>query len=104
MINIKELNWSNHARVEREDRMMAILMTVGFGEICYEKKCVDDETRIQYFTDTGCILIVSGDIIITGYIASIDQALGFFSGKVPISIRKAVAHSNKMIKNYVARF
>lgn len=102
MISIKELTWSTHARIERQERMLAILMTVGFGEICYCKK-EKHNTRIQYFTDTGCLLIVEDNVVITGYVANYNQMTGFFSGKVPSHIRKAVYHSNKMIEKYVAR-
>lgn len=101
MVSIKELTWSSHARIDRQERMLAILMTVGFGEICYCKK-KEHSTRMQCFTDTGCLLIVEDDVIITGYVASYNQMTSFFSGEVPSHIRKAVSHSNKMIERYMA--
>ena len=61
MVSIKELTWSSHARIDRQERMLAILMTVGFGEICYYKK-EEHSTRAQCFTDTGCLLIIEDDI------------------------------------------
>ena len=101
MINIKELTWSSHACIGRQERMLAILMTVGFGEICYYKK-EEHSARVQCFTDTGCLLIIEDDVIITGYVANYNQMTGFFSGKVPSHIRKAVSHSQKMIEKYMA--
>ena len=99
MLYIKDFTWSEHARLERQERMMAILMTIGFGEIQYTKRTV--ENRLIHFTSTGCILITGGNTIITAYVASHTQMLEFFDGEVPSTVRKVVKSSNKKIEWYL---
>lgn len=99
MLYIKDFTWSTHARIDRQERMMAILMTIGFGEICYTKKTV--KNRLIHFTNTGCILISEGTTIITGYVSSREQMLEYFDGQVPSTIRKIVKNSNKQIERYM---
>lgn len=99
MLYIKDFTWSTHARIDRQDRMVAILMTVGFGEICYTKRTV--KNRLIHFTDTGCILISEGNTIITGYISTYEQMLEYFDGNVPSTIRKIVKSSNKQLERYM---
>ena len=99
MLYIKDFTWSTHARIDRQERMMAILMTIGFGEICYTKRTV--KNRLMHFTDTGCILISEGKTIITGYVSTHEQMLEYFNGEVPSTIRKIVKNSNKQIKRYM---
>lgn len=99
MLYLKDFTWSTHARIDRQDRMVAILMTVGFGEICYTKRTV--KNRLIHFTDTGCILISEGNTIITGYISTHEQMLEYFDGNVPSTIRKIVKNSNKQLERYM---
>lgn len=98
-MKIRELSWSSHATVDREPRMLAILMTVGFGEV-YQIKEDFVPGRQRIFTDTGCILIVENMRVITGFVASFDQMTEYFDGKVPYQIRQTVRHSRKMIARY----
>ena len=101
MLYLKDFTWSTHARFERQERMTAILMTVGFGEICYTKKTV--QNRLMHFTTSGCILISEENTIVTGYLSTHTQMLEFFNGEVPSEIRKIVKQSNKIYERYVAR-
>ena len=100
MLYIEDFTWSKHVRFDRQERMVAILMTIGFGEIKYTKKTC--ENKLIHFTSTGCILITGGNTIITAYVASHSQMLDYFSGNVPIEIRRAVKNSNKKIEWYLA--
>lgn len=102
MANIKNFIWSEHARLERMERMTAILMTVGFGEIQYSKQSF--ENRVKHFTSTGCILVTCDNIIITAYVATRSQMLDFFDGQVPSTVRKIVKESNKKIEWYLTHF
>ena len=49
MVSIKELTWSSHARIDRQERMLAILMTVGFGRfvIIRKKNIVHGRNALQ---------------------------------------------------------
>lgn len=99
-MKIKDLKWSKHARFDREPRMVAILMTVGFGEIYEVQPDRHDPKRLRAFTTTGCIIIIQGEWIITGYVAGFDQMTGFFGGKVPPEIRKAVKKTRNLVAKY----
>lgn len=98
-MTIRDLSWSYHATVTRQERMLAILMTVGFGEI-YQIKEDFYQGRQRIFTDTGCILVVEGMEVVTAFVANYDQMTEYFDGQVPPKIRKAVKHSRNMIARY----
>jgi hypothetical protein len=102
MLTFKELSWSYHAQVQREERILNILMSIGFGEI-YQLKEDFVPGRTRAFTTTGCILILENKTVVTAFLANYDQMTEYFDGKVPYEIRKAVTHSHKVYMRYAGR-
>ena len=76
----KRENLSYHAQLERTDRIVDILTTIGIGEPMYAKYASHNDTT-SYLTDTGVVVIRSGKHnsegkIVTMYIATMEQAKG----------------------------
>lgn len=76
----KRENISYHAQLERTDRIVNILSTIGIGEPMYAKYANHNDTT-SYLTDTGVIVIRSGKDnpngkIVTMYVATMEQAKG----------------------------
>ena len=63
-----------HSRIERQDRIVFILSTVGFGEVVLEKPSRNN--TLMRLTDTGVTLITSADgaTIVTAYLTTMNQA------------------------------
>ena len=64
-----------HARVERIDRLTALLVNLELGEIILEAPDERNEGSIRCLTSTGIVLVKSmyTGAIITGYMATMDQ-------------------------------
>ena len=94
MPTIEELNWSKHICNDHVDRMMEIILKIGFGEIQYAFP--DKEKQVtNYVTSTGCLLICQGNFVITAYLLSFQQASALFNkDRIPQAIY------NQIRKNY----
>ena len=64
-----------HARVERIDRLTALLVNLELGEIILEAPDERNEGSVRCLTSTGIVLVKSmyTGAIITGYMATMDQ-------------------------------
>ena len=76
----KRENLSYHAQLERTDRIVEILTTIGIGEPMYARYASHNDTT-SYLTDTGVVVIRSGKDnlegkIVTMYVATMEQAKG----------------------------
>lgn len=97
MRDLRKCGWSNHCRIDRADRMVLILTTIGLGEIIAEKEDFQNHNTIRCFTDTGLIVVINPETntIITVFISTINQMTEYFEGNVPLYIRKAVVSNSK---------
>ena len=64
-----------HARVERIDRLTALLVNLELGEIILEAPDERNEGSVRCLTSTGIVLVKSihTGALITGYMATMDQ-------------------------------
>lgn len=64
-----------HAKVERIDRLTALIINLELGEIIFEAPDERNEGSVRCLTSTGIILVKSihTGAIITGYMATMDQ-------------------------------
>lgn len=71
------MKMTNHARLERTDRLVYIATTVGFGEVVFEHRTKEHRECI---TDSGVLLIKSltDEILVTAYIVTIDKAIALY--------------------------
>ena len=69
---------SKHAQVERQDRLFAIIDTIGIGnevDRFYRK----ETNAYEVFTDTGVVLILSEkDVLITAYAVRHEKAIAAY--------------------------
>ena len=94
MPTIEELNWSKHICNDHIDRMMEIILKIGFGEIQYAFPS-EEKQITNYVTSTGCLLICQGNFVITAYLLSFQQASALFNkDRIPQAIY------NQIRKNY----
>lgn len=88
-----------HAKVERIDRITALLAEVGYNEFVLEVK---QPGRLYRLTDTGIIFIFNetGEILITGYlgqrlkVSSLYKQAGY--AETPQKIWKTVIRNEKL--------
>ena len=94
------MKMSYHARVERIDRLVACMTTLGYNEFAYRIPDPRNAEHIYLITDTGIILVVGADdgSVVTGYMATIDKITALFHGKVPVALRNKVVHNEKKYK------
>ena len=84
---------SKHAKIERENRLTYIAMTVGFGQVIRER--ITDTRRIC-LTSTGVILVkdVEEEFLITAYVGSKEQVSWIYCDeRVPCEIWQLVKHN-----------
>lgn len=101
-------NITAHVAVERFDRISYIIDTIGLGEeILFEALLPNSQnvTRRMALTNTGVILVkpLDADIVITAWIASIEQAVKISKAsghnKMPESIYRKIKNNKKYAKN-----
>lgn len=97
-----KLRFSNHAMIDRIERITFIGTNVGFGEIVSTKPT--GENREVCLTDTGVLLIrsVITQEIVTVYLAGIDAIAWMFGGvenEIKRRVKKVVIYN--MNKGYV---
>lgn len=86
---------SAHMINDRENRLVKISSTIGFGDELGRfphPKCAD---RAIVLTTTGVIMIVSKDTIITMYAADVELLIALYKGNPPRAIRNQVIHNRK---------
>ena len=84
---------SKHAKIERENRLTYIAMTVGFGQVIRER--ITDTRRIC-LTSTGVILVkdVEEEFLITAYVGNKEQVRWIYCDeRVPCEIWQLVKHN-----------
>lgn len=80
-----KIEMTYHASVERTDRFVAILTTIGIGEVVKHYYQPENDCELC-LTDTGCILVRSGNVngrLVTGFCASLAQAKKFYDDRLP---------------------
>lgn len=93
-------NITQHMSLDRSDRAIYILSTIGMGDhIIKEQRCVDDKGRVswQCLTNTGVLLVMDErkEIIITMYIASQPKVSAMYEGKTPSWVFNIVRKNRK---------
>ena len=70
-----------HAKVERIDRLTALIVNLELGEIILEAPDARNEGTTRCLTSTGIIFVKNSatGAIITGYMATISQVLGMYN-------------------------
>ena len=101
-------NMTYHARFDRTNRIEYIINTIGIGNVVAEISTVDNQGRkgFQKLTDTGVIIILSGDnkTIVTAYIATPDQACAVYKtakkvSRMPDGLYSRVRKNYEIMKN-----
>ena len=94
---LNDYTMSHHMRADRVDRLTKIAITIGFGEIIKEAPI---RGAVGMFSDTGVLYIVNKKkkLIITAYVATVDEAVAFYGGRLPPKIF-AVVRKNEQ-KNW----
>ena len=88
---------TRHAQVDRMERLVECITHLGVNEIVYERVDTYKPTVKMAITDTGIILVraVCDDSVITGYMATVKQAVALFQGRMPDALFRRVVHNNK---------
>lgn len=88
---------TRHAQVDRMERLVECITHLGVNEIVYERVDTYKPTVKMAITDTGIILIraVCDDSVITGYMATVKQAVALFQGRMPDALFRRVVNNNK---------
>lgn len=86
-----------HAKEERIDRLTACIQYLGFNEIIREQTSYrHGEYATRKLTDTGIILVVKGDTLITGYMGTMAQVSSFYyNEKMPVALKNRVRKNNE---------
>lgn len=96
--NKMALKATYHSGVERQDRIMKIATTIGFGEV-YKQKHEPTAKTMKNLTDTGVVIITPENDtkkVITMYVATLAQAKTFFpDGKMPNWFYKIIQRNVK---------
>lgn len=93
---IKGYKISNHVLNDREQRIIRIGTTIGFGKIVFSRK--SEEGKVEAITDTGILFILDEEakMIITCYPINHRRLFSFFyNKKVPAEIYKTVKENEK---------
>lgn len=80
---------SKHAQIDRQDRLFAILDTIGIGNEV-DKFYNKENNSYDVFTDTGVLLVVSEkDVLITAYAVRHEKAIAAYrnAGRKMVSPR-----------------
>lgn len=91
---------SRHLLEDRNDRLLHIATTTGFGEIMY--KCpINNGEGWAVFTTTGVMMVtdIHDTFIITMYFADISKTNALFHGKIPEDLLKILKANKK--KGYI---
>ena len=72
---------TNHAKEERMNRLTYIAMTIGFGEVVFER--IEDDRR-YCITDSGVLMVkaLKEEVLITAYIVTIDKAIALYRNEM----------------------
>ena len=88
---MKKVEFSSHALFDREERIVWIATEVGFGEVVDTITIYDEERnhRRVELTETGVAIIkaVDEDMVITMYLPTQRQLIGWYGDKNLIPIR-----------------
>ena len=93
---------TTHAKVERQDRLFAIIDTIGIGNEV-DKFYLKEEHVFKVFTDTGVMLVVNeGGYIVTAFAVNMEKAYAVYrsNGRSHISPRvtKAIHYHEEHYK------
>ena len=93
---------TDHAKIERLDRLVECMTTIGVGEVILSARNYD-RNSIRQLTSTGLILIVSADgkTLITGYMGNMSQVISIYREN---GIEKLPNAMYKMVKRNVAKY
>lgn len=86
---------TDHAKVERLDRLVECVKRIGLGDVILTAPNYD-RSSMRQLTSTGIILVVSADgkTLITGYMGNMSQVISIYRAngidKLPNSIYKMV--------------
>lgn len=84
---------TKHAVVDREERIVRIATTIGFGEIVAER---ESDGKIKSITSTGVIWVHTKErVLVTAYVANINDAYFVFDGRPPAKIVAVVKKNSK---------
>ncbi len=84
---------SKHAVVDREERLVRIATTIGFGEIVQSR---EDHGRIKSITDTGVIWVhTKQNVLVTAFVANVNDAYFVFDGKPPRNLLQTVKKNSQ---------
>lgn len=84
---------TKHAIVDRQERLVRIATTIGFGEIIAER---ESGGKIKSITDTGVMWVHTKErVLVTAYVANINDAYFVFDGRPPASIVAKVKKNAK---------
>ena len=88
---------SRHAINDRLDRLTNLVITLGAGEVAFSRPDYNHPGTIKEITTTGIILCRKAEdgTLITGFMATIDQAYEVYGGKPPQTIFNVVKYNNK---------
>lgn len=94
---LKGYKISKHVFEDREERIVKIGSTIGFGEIIKEAPYTKSNATIL-LTDTGVAYIVDkkSKFVITVYTATIDEVTLIYEGNVPNYLKKRVLKNMQM--------
>jgi hypothetical protein len=98
------MNITYHAKYERLDRLATIGASVGFGEVIKERVWVSNgKPSRRKLTSTGVILVyaMDSDTLITGWLASTQQAQTFFHKPLPSQVRRVIEVNEKKYRKMV---
>lgn len=76
-----KITMTNHAKVDRADRIIAINCKIGLGEKVIASYYQQETGCYRCLTETGCILIRSGSVdgcLVTAFCATMKQAKDFY--------------------------
>lgn len=90
---------TKHAVVDREERLVRIATTIGFGEIVAER---ESNEKIKSITNTGVIWVHTKQrVLVTAYVANVNDAYFVFDGRPPQNILNTVKKNSKKNLNQV---
>ena len=91
--------FTNHACIDRADRIAYIATTIGFGEVLYERYQPATDTY-HTLSDTGVIIIRNANkVIVTMYIATLPQALAVAQvSHLPTYLARKIIKNNQKKK------
>lgn len=94
---LKNYTMSRHLIEDREERLVKIAMTIGFGEVI--KESTHNGATI-FLTNTGIIYVVNKQlkIIITVYVATINEISAIYNGKIPSCIFNKVKKNERRFR------